>query len=107
MGSSDALDRGQNETMVGDLQVLIFDSKRVLYALARTAYDASLLTSVAEEDIERCCEEKSDKHGDYNFRYDCLSLITCEDAFDGLTLDEYDKFSDIILSPLPNLPTQF
>ena len=75
-------------------QILIFNAAGELVAIARSIRSAAELTKVAENEIKLCCENQQNISGQYCFRYNTEPTIDGEDAFDKLTIDEYDKLCD-------------
>ena len=75
-------------------QILIFNASGKLVAIARYICSAAELTKVDENDIKLCCENRQNRTGQYYFRYNTEPTIANDDAFDKLTIDEYDKLCD-------------
>ena len=75
-------------------QILIFNAERELVAIARSVRSAAELTKVDENEIKLCCENRQNLTEQYYFRYNTEPTIAGDDAFDKLTIDEYDKLCD-------------
>ena len=75
-------------------QILIFNASGELVAIARSIRSAAELTKVDENDIKLCCENRQNRTGQYYFRYNTEPTIANDDAFDKLTIAEYDRLCD-------------
>ena len=75
-------------------QILIFNAAGELVAIARSIRSAAELTKVDENEIKLCCENRQNRTEQYYFRYNVELSIVGDDAFDKLTIDEYDKLCD-------------
>ena len=75
-------------------QILIFNASGELVAIARSVRSAAELTKVDETEIKLCCETQLSISEQYCFRYNIDLSIAGDDAFDKLTIDEYDKLCD-------------
>ena len=75
-------------------QILIFNATGEFMAIARSIRSAEELTKVDENEIKLCCETRLNISGQYCFRYNVDPSIADDDAFDKLTIDEYDKLCD-------------
>ena len=75
-------------------QILIINAAGELVAIARSIRSAAELTKVDENEIKLCCENRQNRTGQYYFRYNTEPTIANDDAFDKLTIDEYDKLCD-------------
>ena len=74
-------------------QILIFNAAGELVAIARSIRSAAELTKVDENEIKLCCENRQNRTEQYYFRYNVESSIA-DDAFDKLTIAEYNKLCD-------------
>ena len=72
-------------------QILIFNTAGDLVTIARSIRSAAELTKVDENEIKLCCDNQPNISGQYCFRYNVEPSIVGDDAFDKLTIAEYNK----------------